>query len=130
MSELKKDLNYYMSLPYRIEVEPISPEDGGGFAASMPQLGKYSVVADGETPEEAIRNLEEIKRERFSEYIHQGVAIPEPQRHEEQYSGKFVLRIPKYLHRELASAARENDVSLNQFLVSLLAAGVEKHKCL
>ena len=78
----------------------------------------------------AIRNLEEIKRERFSEYIHHGIAIPEPQRHEDQYSGKFVLRIPKYLHRELASAARENDVSLNQFLVSLLAAGVEKHKCL
>ncbi len=99
---MKKDLNYYMSLPYIVELKPIPVKDGGGFSASIPQLGRYSLLADGETIEEAFQNLEEIKKERFAEYIEAGLTIPEPERDEEDYSGKFVVRIPKYLHRDLA----------------------------
>lgn len=122
---MKKDLNYYMSLPYIVELKPILVEDGGGFSASIPQLGGYSLLADGETIEEAVQNLEEIKKERFAEYIQAGVTIPEPEKEEEDYSGKFVVRIPKYLHRDLALTAKQNDVSLNQIVVSILARGVE-----
>lgn len=122
---MKKDLNYYMSLPYVVELKPILVENGGGFSASIPQLGRYSLLADGDTIEEAVQNLEEIKKERFAEYIQARVTIPEPEKEEEDYSGKFVVRLPKYLHRELALAAKFNDVSLNQFIVSVLASGVE-----
>ena len=126
---MKKDLNYYMSLPYIVELKPIPVKEGGGFSASIPQLGRYSLLADGETIEEAVQNLEEIKKERFAEYIQAGLAIPEPERDEEDYSGKFVVRIPKYLHRDLAMIARQNDVSLNQLVVSMLAGSVESHRC-
>lgn len=125
---MKKDLNYYMSLPYVVELKPILVDDGGGFSASMPQLGRYSLLADGETIEEAVQNLEGIKEERFAEYIQAGVTIPEPEKDEEDYSGKFVVRIPKYLHRELALTAKQNDVSLNQLVVSMLSSSVESHK--
>ncbi len=37
------------------------------------------------------------------------------------YSGKLMLRIPKDLHRELAQAAKENGVSLNQYALYKLA---------
>ncbi len=38
-----------------------------------------------------------------------------------EYSGKLMLRIPKELHRQLAEAAKENGVSLNQYALYKLA---------
>ena len=38
-----------------------------------------------------------------------------------EYSGKLMLRIPKELHKELAEAAKENGVSLNQYAAYTLA---------
>ena len=46
-----------MSLGYRIEIEPLSEEDGGGYLASVPELP--GCMSDGETPEEALRNVQE-----------------------------------------------------------------------
>jgi hypothetical protein len=48
--------------------------------------------------------------------------IPLPS-YPEAYSGKFNLRLPKSLHRRLAELAEREAVSLNQLVVSLLAAG-------
>lgn len=39
----------------------------------------------------------------------------------QEYTGKISLRVPKMLHKELAEDARENGVSLNQFIVYKLA---------
>jgi predicted HicB family RNase H-like nuclease len=36
-------------------------------------------------------------------------------------SGKLLLRIPKSLHRRLAEKADRENVSLNQYIVSLLS---------
>ncbi len=41
----------------------------------------------------------------------------------ETYSGKILLRIPKSLHASLASHAEVEGVSLNQYMLHLLAAG-------
>ena len=113
-----------MSLPYRIEIEPIPENRGGGNEASIPQLGKYAVCADGDTIEEALDNLQAIKKERLTAYLEGGLSIPEPEPDEDEYSGKFLTRIPKYLHRELALRARENNVSLNQFLSCMLSGAL------
>lgn len=125
---MKKDLQYYMRLPYKMMIESIPEEEGGGYSASIPQLGKYAFTGDGETIPEAVENLEKIKQDLFSDYLEEGLAIPEPQREEEEYSGNFVVRIPKYLHRELALSARSNGVSLNQFVVSILSSGFQQEK--
>lgn len=37
------------------------------------------------------------------------------------YSGKLFVRIPKTLHQELAAEAKENGVSLNQYVLYKLA---------
>ena len=39
----------------------------------------------------------------------------------EEYSGRFVLRIPRSLHRELKEAADREGVSLNQYVLYKLA---------
>ena len=123
-----KDLSYYVGLPYRIEIQPIPENKGGGYEASIPELGRYAVCADGDTVEGALQSLEAIKRERLSAYLEEGYTIPEPELDEEVHSGKFVLRIPKYLHRELARRAKENGVSLNQFISSLLSRELLREK--
>jgi antitoxin HicB len=126
---MKKDLEYYMACPYRIEIEPIPPTKGGGYAASVPELGRFAVCADGETIEKAVTNLEAIKRERLADYLDKGLAIPEPKAEEEpEYSGHFVVRIPKVLHRNLALSARKNGVSLNQYVSTMLASGLQEDR--
>jgi len=75
---MNKDLKYYLKLPYKIEIEPIPEEDGGGFMAYLPELGRYAVVGDGETIEEAIQSLNKIKEVMLKEWLEEGVSIPEP----------------------------------------------------
>lgn len=118
---MEKNLDYYLNLPYVTELLPIPISLGGGFTARLPQVGRNAIVGDGETIDEAINNLEQIKRLRFSEYLEKRVKIPEPGPEKEDYSGRFVVRIPKKLHRKISEAAQENQCSLNQFITYLLS---------
>lgn len=43
------------ALEYPVLLEPLSPEDGGGFLATAPDLP--GCISDGETPEEALANI-------------------------------------------------------------------------
>ena len=121
---MKKDLDFYMNLPYTMEVTPIAESLGGGYTATLPQIGKYAVSADGETPEEAISNLNGVKRERFKHYLEQGISLPEPETDTGVFSGRFVVRIPKVLHKHLSLTAEKNSTSLNQYVAYLLSANL------
>lgn len=118
----EKTTEYYLQLPYKIEIEPISEEEGGGFTARLSQFGLMGIVGDGETIEEAIDSLNNIKRIAFKRLIDKNVYIPEPEADLKNYSGKFPLRMPKELHAQLTIDARENGVSLNQYLNYLLSS--------
>jgi len=76
---MNKDLEYYLKLPYKILVESIPEEDGGGLIARLPELGRYVIVGDGETAEEAIQNMSKIKEALLKEWLEEGVSIPEPE---------------------------------------------------
>ena len=54
-----------------------------------------------------------------SEY-ESGAAIPLPS-YPEEHSGRFNVRLPRSLHRELAESAQREGVSLNQYVVMLLS---------
>lgn len=45
------------ALIYPVMITPLMAEDGGGFAATVPALP--GCRSDGETPEEALRNVRE-----------------------------------------------------------------------
>ena len=47
---------------------------------------------------------------------------------EQEYSGKFVVRLPRYLHRQLAEEAAREGASLNQFVVTLLSAAASTYR--
>lgn len=120
----QKILDYYMNLKYSIEITPIPEKDGGGYEASIPQLGKYAFCGSGDTIEESLKSLEEVKKSIFSDYIKRGISIPEP-KSENEFSGKFLLRIPARLHMELTKLARKDKVSLNQYICILLEKQIE-----
>ncbi len=75
---MKKDLEYFLSLPYQIEVKPIAEEEGGGFIARLSQFGVLGIIGDGESREEALKDLDKNKRLRFAQYLSAGFEIPEP----------------------------------------------------
>jgi len=68
-----KDLDYYLSLRYRIELIP----DPDGWGAILPELP--GCVAAGDTIEEALTLLDDAKRGWFISCLKHGDAIPEPQ---------------------------------------------------
>lgn len=76
--KIKKDIGYYMKLRYKIDVFSVSEDMGGGFVACIPQLGRYAFVGDGDSEEEALKDLEETKREYFEDWLKEGREIPEP----------------------------------------------------
>jgi len=73
---MEKNLDFYLNIPYPIEIMKIDPDEGGGVLASIPMLGKHAFLGDGETIEEALANLQEIKTYLFQKYLSQGVTIP------------------------------------------------------
>ncbi len=118
---MKKSLKYYLDLDYPIEIRKVDEKEGGGYTATIPQLGKYAFVGDGDTIEEAIESLNNIKEYLLEKYLEEGIPVPEPQSDEEkEYSGKFLLRVPKDLHRFLAQEAKKNDTTLNQYCTYIL----------
>jgi len=120
---MKKDLNYYLSLKYDIHISPIPEAEGGGYETSIPLLGKYTFIGDGFTIEEALADLEQTKEKNFKSLLKERIAIPEPRNKQEEYSGRILLRVPRYLHKALAEQAANNGISLNLHLSSLLATG-------
>jgi antitoxin HicB len=112
-----KPLEYYLSLDYPVTVYPDSE---GGFVAEIKELP--GCMTQAETIEELMDNINEA-RELWIETVYESGKrdIPLPVT-EQDYSGKFVLRVPKYLHRRLAEQAEREGISLNQYAVSLLSA--------
>ncbi|MFP4527450.1 MAG: toxin-antitoxin system HicB family antitoxin [Candidatus Kapaibacterium sp.] len=124
---MKKDLEYYMNLDYDINIHKFSEEEGGGYEASIPQLGRHSFLGVGDTIEEAIDDLNDMKEFLFEKILSEGKEIPDPTPKEEEledfdkYSGKFMVRVPKELHQILSESARDNGVSLNSYINYLLS---------
>lgn len=51
-----------------------------------------------------------------------GKTMPQPAQSADDYSGRVTLRVPRTLHRSLALMADDEGISLNQLMVSALAA--------
>jgi antitoxin HicB len=90
----------------------------GGYVIQFPDLpGCMTQVED---IAEVGAAAEEIRTLWIETAFELGQPIPAPTFLEE-FSGKFNVRIPKSLHRDLVHLAAEEGVSLNQLVVSLLS---------
>jgi antitoxin HicB len=118
-SEVTKNLDYYVSLPYGIALRRDDEEDWVAKVEELP-----GCTAHGGDASEALKNLEEIQRLWLEDAIAAGDQIPEPQASEGLPSGKWLQRVPKSLHRKLTELAKREGVSLNQLATSVLAEAV------
>lgn len=119
-SALHKDLNYYLNLPYPVQLTH-QREDGDEYWLAE-ILDLPGCMSDGLTPDEAIQNLEDAKHLWIETQIEDGLEVPEPTRADD-YSGKFLVRMPKTLHQRLAEQAKREGTSLNQHVIVLLSDG-------
>ncbi|MBN2616927.1 MAG: type II toxin-antitoxin system HicB family antitoxin [Spirochaetales bacterium] len=71
-----------------------------------------SLLAHGETGQEALKEMEFVISETISWMKEEGEAIPEPL-NAKKYKGNLTLRVPPELHRALAIKALEQSVSIN-----------------
>ncbi|MEO5375999.1 MAG: type II toxin-antitoxin system HicB family antitoxin [Alphaproteobacteria bacterium] len=114
-------------LAYPFTVRPLTADEGGGWLVEFPDLP--GCMADGETPEGALHEASDAVRSWIETARLRGDPIPPPSRTDAAaYSGKWVLRTPKSLHRKLSERARAEGVSLNMLAVSLLAEGLGERK--
>ena len=110
-----KTIDYYMGLPYKLEIVPDVEE--GGYVARYPELP--GCISVGSTLEETVNHVLDAKKEWLIAALEDGIVINEPVAHD-NYSGQFKLRIPKSLHRSLAEHSKAEGISMNQYCLYLL----------
>lgn len=110
-----KTLEEYMNLPYKMEVEKDTEENG--YAVSFPEL--KGCLSCGATIISALKNAEDAKREWLAAAMEEGIPIPEPNKR--KYSGEFKLRIPKTLHKQLVINAEREGISMNLYCTHILS---------
>jgi len=86
-----------------------------GLCAEFPSLSWLSA-----TPEAALKGIRKLVSEVVADMEANDEAIPKPIacRH---YSGKFMVRIPPEVHRNLAIRAAESGISINRVVSSKLS---------
>lgn len=108
---------------YPFTIRPLAEEDGGGYLIEYVDLP--GVISDGETVEEAIRNGRDALQAAISTMKEFGDPIPKPGS-AISASGQWRQRVPKSLHARLVERARQEGVSLNTLVTSMIAEGLGK----
>jgi antitoxin HicB len=118
---ITRTLDEYLTLPYHIEVIRDDDDENPGWVARVIELP--GCITQGDTFEELGEMIEDAMRGWIGVALEDGIPVPEP-KPDEDYSGKFVVRVPRSLHRQLAEAAEREGVSLNQFINVALGIAV------
>ncbi len=74
-----------------------------------------------DSPEKALSGIRSVVTECIQDMNVSGEKIPEPIS-TKQYSGKFMVRVPPHLHRQLTIQAAETGISLNRLITSKLSS--------
>jgi predicted HicB family RNase H-like nuclease len=88
----------------------------------LPDLAEYAETRDEaiELALDAVEGLRDAAQE-------EGRAFPEPFEDEQEYSGRVTLRMPKSLHRAVALNAIADDMSVNSYIVAVLAVSLNDY---
>ena len=106
---------------YPFEVRPLAEEDGGGYLISFPDFAEC--ISDGETVEDALVNGRDALKATLAALKAKKLPVPAPNGGGVA-SGKFVARVPKTVHAQLATRARTEGVSLNALVLTFIAQGL------
>ena len=102
----------YIKLPYTRIIQEINDESGHYFYGRIMELD--GCQSTGDTLDELYKNLNEALEGYIETKLENNLEIPRPT-NQEDYSGKFIVRIPKSLHMRLELEAEREGVSLDQY---------------
>lgn len=111
---MKKDINYYLNLPYEIKINRL---DDGDYFAQYIDVGLNKAVlmsGDGATPNDAIDDLKEAFKCYLEDAILKGEFIPEPTCDEK--SKNLAITIKQSLVDEIDFYAKKMGLSRSAFL--------------
>ena len=119
---MSEDIKYYLNLPYDIHIETDSEDGKPVYYAYILELGKHAWYGKGYTREEALKSLDEAKKDIIEYSIENNKPIPEPSRKidEELPSGKFIVRTNPIIHKQLLDQSKEIGISFNLLVNQLL----------
>ena len=86
-----------------------------GLCAEFPSLSWLS-----KTPESALKGIREVVSEVVTDMKRDEENVPQPIANK-NYSGKFMVRLPPEIHRNLAIQAAESGISINRLVSSRLS---------
>lgn len=110
-----KDPHEILSRGY---VRQLAPDEAGGYVASI--LEFPGCIAEGETADEALKNVDAAAEAWLEVALAHGQHIREPIDFD-GCSGKVALRMPRTLHKQASALAAREGCSLNQLIVTALA---------
>lgn len=90
---MKKDLSYYLNLPYEIIVRKLTDDEGGGYFAYYKDF--KGIMGDGESEAEAIADVKEAFKGAIEVMIEMGDFICEPASEEKRV--RVNVSLPKSL---------------------------------
>lgn len=115
---MPRTIQEYLKEPY---ARILIPDALGGYSAEI--LEFPGCFAEGETADETMQALERAAESWIQAALAQGQEIPEPFNNQ-GYAGKIALRLPRSLHRKAMQFAERDNTSLNQFLITAVAAKI------
>jgi len=72
----RKDLTYYLSLPYTYQVKQQDDGKGPYWVARVVELPHCMI--HGDTPEEAVKEIQEVMKDWIKSNLERGLPIPDP----------------------------------------------------
>jgi antitoxin HicB len=117
----QRKIEEYLTRPYHIEV---IHDDSGQAPAWFARVIEFpGCMTQAKSAEELLPMIQDAMYSWIEIGLEDGYPIPEPFE-DESYSGKFVIRVPRSLHRQLAEAAERDNVSLNAYVTTALAKAI------
>jgi len=93
----------------------VEDEEYVGLCAEFPSLSWLA-----KTPESALKGIRKIVESVIKDMKDNNEEIPQPIA-SKNYSGKFMVRVPPEVHRNLAIQAAESGISINRLVSSRLS---------
>ena len=107
----KKDLDYYLNLPYTYIIEWSDVD--GCFLGSIVELERNMTC--GQTREEVLSNLKDALASYITTSLDNAMGIPEPLKMED-FKGSITYRTSRERHYRLAKQAKLYGKSINAFI--------------
>jgi antitoxin HicB len=103
---------------YPVHLRRLSPEEGGGWLAEVPDLP--GCMSDGETPEEAVTNVQGA----ILSWIEAADDLRRPIPHPASERLGARILVPADLRQKLEAQARARGMSVNSLAAEIIAEGL------